>query len=136
MNLHIKKIYYTIFAFLLLLPVSSVFAEGETQLPCKTGELCNPIKYGSIKDFLTAILDAVVIIAFPFIVLAIIYAGFLFISAHGNEEKLKRAKTIFFWVIIGALVILGASVLSLAIQGTIEDIQGSSTSYEVMTHNV
>ena len=82
----------------------------------------NPLGYSTIEEFLTGILSAVVIIAFPFVVLFLVYAGFLFVSAQGNEEKLSTAKKVFLWTIIGGLLVLGAEILSEAIQGTIEDI--------------
>lgn len=118
-----KNIFWLILAFTLFLPISTVFSQGQFTGP--SGELKNPIKYDTIKDFLTAMLDALIIIAFPFIVLAVVYAGFLFVSARGNEEKLKTAKRVFVWVIVGSLIILGAKVLSEAIKGTVDKIRSS-----------
>ncbi len=86
------------------------------------GAFENPLGYNTIEQFLTAVLGAVVVIAFPFIVLFLVYAGFLFVSAQGNEEKLSTAKKVFMWTIVGGLLVLGAQVLSYAIQGTIQEI--------------
>jgi len=88
-------------------------------------QLTNPLQFDSLSDFLEAILDVVIAISFPIIVLMFVYSGFLFITAQGNVEKLKQFRTILLWTIVGALIILGASVLSSAIQGTIDEIQGA-----------
>ena len=105
--------FYTMFLFM------PIVAYGQ-------GSLENPIKYGSMGEFLVALLDVVVQIAFPIIVLAIIYTGFLFVSARGNEAKLEEAKRTFMWTVVGSLVVLGAAVLSNAIQGTVNQLRGSA----------
>jgi hypothetical protein len=82
----------------------------------------NPITYGgitSIPDLLLALVDLVFLIGVPIIVLCIIYAGFLFVSAGDNEAAIGKAKTVFMWTVIGALVLLGAKAISAAIQGTV-----------------
>lgn len=83
----------------------------------------NPLKYDSIPAFLSALLDIVTIIMMPIIVVAIIYGGFLFIKAQGNETELTKVKSTFLWVLIGALLVLGASTLSRAIEGTVNEIK-------------
>lgn len=119
-------VFWTIFTFVLLLPVSSVFAQDTVGTipapPCKSGELCNPIKANSIGEFLTATTKAFITIAFPIVVLMIIYSGFLFVAAQGNEEKLKTAKRTIVWTIIGGLIVLAATVLVNVISGTVTQI--------------
>ncbi len=83
----------------------------------------NPLKYNTIPQFLSALLDVVTIIMMPFIVLAIIYGGFLFIKAQGNEKELSDVKRTFVWVLVGALLVLGASTLSKAIEGTVNEVK-------------
>ena len=39
---------------------------------------------------------------------AIIYAGFLYITALGNDEQVGKAKDIILWVVVGIVVILSA----------------------------
>lgn len=80
----------------------------------------------SIKDipsFIRALINIVLTIGVPIVVLAIIYAGFLFVTAQGNEEKLKTAKKTFMYTIIGAAILLGAFVIANAIRGTVEEIR-------------
>ncbi len=88
------------------------------------GSFVNPIQYDTIEDFLIAVLNAVVLILFPIIVLMLVYCGFAFIAARGNETKIKEARRIFFWTLIGGLIVLGAKALALAIAATVSEIQG------------
>ena len=122
----LKKIIFAIYVSFLLIPVSALAQFTSPGPSCPPGKLCNPIRYGNMGDFLTALLDVMVQIAFPIIVLAIIYTGFLFVAARGNKDKLEDAKKAFLWTVIGALIVLGAAVLSKAIQGTVNQIRGSA----------
>ena len=84
--------------------------------------LQNPIGADSIQDLLATILSAVVQIAIPFLVLAIMYVGFLFVVARGNPEKLAQARQALFYTLLGALIILGAQTLSVILSGTINQL--------------
>lgn len=82
----------------------------------------NPITFMGIRcipEFLLALVELAFRIGMPIIVLFIIYAGFLFVTAQDNESKLAKARTTFFWTVIGALVLLGAKAIALAIEGTV-----------------
>jgi len=61
-------------------------------------------------------------VAPPIIILALVYAGFLYVTARGNPEKIKDAKRAFTWVVIGAAIILGARILSTVVKTTIESV--------------
>ena len=67
---------------------------------------------------LVAQIGAVVCIFF------IIYSGFLFIKAQGDPAELKTAKSVFLWSVVGTAVLLGASVVSDLIRGTVESLIG------------
>lgn len=85
--------------------------------------LCNPLGYTSLTTFLQKLLEIVAQIGFPVIVLMIVYVGFLFISAEGNPDKLKKARSFFLWTVVGAMIILGAQALSYAIQATVDNLK-------------
>lgn len=90
---------------------------------CVSGTFCNPLgSISSFSDFVSAILKIVVSIGVPIAVLAIIFSGFLFVTAQGNEEKLKTAKSAFLWSVIGTAILLGAWAISQAIDTTIQAI--------------
>jgi len=86
------------------------------------GVFQNPLAFNSLDDFLVALFDVIIKIGFPVVVLAIIWTGFLFVKAQGDETGLKEAKRAFFWTVIGALIILGAAALSALIKGTVDEI--------------
>ncbi|MCF7835687.1 MAG: pilin [Candidatus Marinimicrobia bacterium] len=93
-----------------LLPVCSVAdaAQGESGLK-------NPIKYDSFDKFIKAIAEVIMEIGGVLAVIFIIWSGYLFVTARGNEEQLKKAKTTFLWTIVGTAVLLGAYVVATAV---------------------
>lgn len=86
-----------------------------------TGGLTNPLNsINSLPDLLDAILKAVVQIGSIILVLALVYVGFQFVVAQGNEEKLKSARSALMWTVIGGLVLLGAQVIESVILTTVK----------------
>lgn len=75
-----------------------------------------------IPTFIQALLKIVVLVGIPIVTLAIIYSGFMFVQAQGNAEALGKAKKNFVYTLIGAALLLGAFVISQAIQGTVDQI--------------
>ena len=85
-NLH--KIILAIFTF--IWPVLS-FAQVKGDAPVVRIE--NPLLHAqTINELIKTILEGVIKIGMPIIVLAIIYSGFLFVSAQGFR-KIKRSQT-------------------------------------------
>ncbi len=79
-----------------------------------------------IPSFIRAIIDFVLLIGIPIVALAIIYCGFLFVTAAGNSEKLKKAKQALLYTLIGAALLLGAFVVADAIKGTVDEIKSTT----------
>lgn len=79
----------------------------------------NPISYNTINDFIKAILEGVIKIGIPIIALAIIYSGFLFVFAQGNEGELTKAKNALLYSLVGATLLLGAWALAQLISETV-----------------
>lgn len=106
----------TVFFIVSLLPLSC-FAAG--------GGLPNPLGPGGPKDipsFLNSLFGDIVKIGAVVLAFYIVYSGYLFVSAQGNEQTLQKAKDSFKWVLIGGAILLGAQVLSSAILETITTI--------------
>lgn len=82
--------------------------------------LQNPLRFDSIGDLIDAILDIIAILAVPVIVFFIIYAGFLYVTARGNEQQVSKATQALTWAVVGGVIILGASVLIDIIQATVD----------------
>ena len=109
-----RKLFSNGFAFLLL--------AGTAVVAHAASSYQNPITYGGITNIpqlLLALVDLVFLIAVPIIVICIIYSGFLFVTAGDNETKLGKAKMVFTWTVVGALVLLGAKAISYAICETV-----------------
>ncbi len=86
----------------------------------------NPIEgVDDIPSFIGTILHFVLVIGTPIVVLAIIYCGFLFVTAGGNSEKLTKAKKALLYTLIGAALLLGSLVIANAIKGTVDEISNS-----------
>ena len=135
-KLSLSKIFQTLFLIFFCLifissfvlfsePVSIADAEppgGFGEASCDSGTICNPLKYRTLQDLIKAILEQIAIIGSIIVVFFMVYSGFLFVSARGNEEKLKKAKWTFFGTVVGAVLIIGAWAISLMIQRTVEEI--------------
>ncbi len=84
----------------------------------------NPIDgINDIPSLIEAILNFVLIVGIPIITLAIIYCGFLFVTAQGNSEKLGKAKKALLYTLIGSALLLGSYVIANAIKGTVDEIK-------------
>lgn len=99
------------------IPVSA--ADNPTCGTCAPGAICNPIKECDLAALVKDILTGVIKIGIPIIALAIIYCGFLFVSARGNSEKLKKAKDALLYTLIGAAVLLGSWAIAQLISDTV-----------------
>ncbi len=80
----------------------------------------NPLKSTStLPDFIHNILTGVIKIGSPIIVLAVVYCGFLFVSAQGNPEKISEAKRALLYTLIGAAILLGSWGIATLITSTV-----------------
>ncbi len=105
------------FKKLLIFTVVTVFNFGLA--PFAFADLKNPLNSPTFAGLIENVAKIVAQIGFPIAAIAIIYAGFLFVTAGGNEEKLKKAKTTFLWSIIGTALLLGAWAIAEAIKSFI-----------------
>ena len=83
------------------------------------GALSNPLQAGSFAELLEDVAEIVFMIGIPIAVMFIIYAGFLFVTARGSEENLKKAKSAFTYAILGAGVLIGARIIANAVVATV-----------------
>ena len=84
--------------------------------------LTNPLVADSLVELLEEFVRVVVMIAIPVAAVFIIYAGFLFVTAGGNETKIASAKKTFFWTIIGVIILLGAGIIIQVITETVREL--------------
>lgn len=82
-------------------------------------QLKNPLKSQSIEEFILKIIDVLLVFALPIIVLYIMYAGYLFVTAQGDSGQVSTARSALLWAVVGGVIVLGARVIVAVIQGTI-----------------
>ena len=74
-------------------------------------------------SLISAILNNIVMpIAAVAVVLFIIFAGFKFVIAQGNEKKVTEAKQMLLWGLIGAGILLGAAGIAKVVQNTVNQL--------------
>jgi heme/copper-type cytochrome/quinol oxidase subunit 2 len=79
-------------------------AQGEANIPGITP--VGPETVGGLVDILRAIVRWVYIIFFVIAVLLIIFAAFTYLTAAGNEEKVKKAKDMIIYAAVAIVVAL------------------------------
>jgi hypothetical protein len=88
----------------------------------------NPLgKTSDIYTLIETITNFLIGIAIVITPIIIIYAGFLYITAAGNEEKVKTAQKVIIWALIGfALVLIARGIPALIKQFLIGNNTGNS----------
>jgi len=79
-------------------------------------ELENPIQVDSIQELVNGVIDWVIIFGMALAPLMIIIAAYYFITAMGDPAKIKKARDIIFWTIVGIVIILLSKGIILIIQ--------------------
>ena len=69
-------------------------------------EIPNPIQATSLIDLAKAIGKFLLQIAIPIAVIIIIYAGILFLTSGGNQDRVKKARTALLYAVVGLAIIL------------------------------
>lgn len=88
----------------------AVFAQGMT--------LTNPLKSKNIETFLLNIIDILLVFALPLVILYIMYAGYLFVTAQGNATKVTEARSALLWAVVGGVIVFGAKIIVEVVKGT------------------
>lgn len=74
------------------------------------------LETGLVAHSETTVVARIVNVTLTFVgvilVVLVIYAGYLYLTAAGNEEKVKRAKTLLGGAIIGMLITVSAFAIS------------------------
>lgn len=83
-------------------------------------EFKNPLKYDTIEDLISAIINWLYTIALVIVPGVIVLAGYFFIASGGNPQKVATAKNMVLYALIGLLII----ILSSGIIDLIRDIVG------------
>jgi len=87
----------------------------------------NPLGVKNFCDLVKKLLNIVMAIGVPVAVLFLVWSGFRFIIARGRPEELGKARTNFYYVIIGIAVFLGAWTLATIISATVQTLDKNNT---------
>ncbi len=75
----------------------------------------NPIQANSFAEVVQRFAELLTKIGIPIAAIFLMYSGFLFVSARGDAGKITEAKKVFWWTIIGTILIVGAYALATAV---------------------
>jgi hypothetical protein len=109
-------------SFFLFCVLTTMTLPAVTSAQGLTYTLDNPLAGSgitSVEGLITAVLNVLLIIAVPVIIFFIVFAGFSYVTAQGNPEKIKQASRSLTYAIIGGVLILGAVAISEIIAGVV-----------------
>lgn len=111
-----KFLIHTILLSFLALPVL---------VSAQTFGLQNPIGVNSISELIVIVVKVIRYIAIPFVVIMIMYAGFLYLwaGAKGDTGGIGQAHDALKWIVVGAFVILSAEMIALVISNTLNSVR-------------
>lgn len=115
MSTLLKKTYSSLIVFVTV----AMILPWVTQAAGIQFKIENQIKVGTVEDLLVSLLNIFIIIATPIIVLFIIYAGFLYVTAQGNSQQVQQATRALTYAIIGGVMVLGAVAISSIVAGIV-----------------
>lgn len=124
----IKLVVVIVFA-LFLIPFVS-FAQGIVPTSC-TGPDCG---FPHLMELAKNIMDFLITVSIPLSAIVFAYAGFLFMTAAGNEGQVSRAKEIFTKVLIGFVFVLCAWIIVWSITNVLlcDSTQSSCGFYDLL----
>ncbi len=115
-----------VLVFVLMTSVSVVYAQNAPGSKV-SAPLQNPFKAGTADNipqlFQTIIKNIIIPIGAVIAILAFIYAGFLYVTAAGDEKKIGTAHKALLYAAVGTAVLLGAGVIAQVIQATVNQLQ-------------
>ncbi|MES2223856.1 MAG: hypothetical protein V4469_02895 [Patescibacteria group bacterium] len=119
MKINLKKtiinlvVFFTIISF-----VDLAFADAD---PARIENPLGP-KVNSLPAFFQGLLDICIQLGTIISVLAIMYGGFLYVTAQGDEEKLGKAYKTITWALVGTAILLGSRTIMAAVTDTVKQL--------------
>ena len=117
MNKKAKIILATLTAFSLVAFVIPSFIQADDNNGVFTLDIKPPTKWHSLMELLNYVVGILIWLAFASLTLAILYAGFLFLSSGGNPTKIKKAKNALVLTLVGLFIILFSKLIIAIIRG-------------------
>lgn len=117
-KLNWKKLTVHIMAFIPVVFICSAI----TLAGSDPNKIDNPIKAESLTEFFDGVVSIVIQIGTIISVLGIMYGGFQYVSAQGDEEKLGSARKTITWALVGTAVLLGARTIMAVVKDTVDQL--------------
>jgi len=86
-----------------VLGATSTASSTEFAFPNPLGETSD------ISTLLSKIIDFLILLAVPISMILVVYAGYLYITSAGNEQKIQTAQKALIWALVGFAIVLIAS---------------------------
>lgn len=67
--------------------------------------LTNPLQFGSLEELIEGLINFIFWVAIALAPLMIIIAAFYFLTSGGDPERVRTAKKIIFWTVIGVTIV-------------------------------
>jgi hypothetical protein len=93
--------------------INTVLAEGSQTFENPFGGA------GNLNELFFQIINVLLVIAVPIIIFFIIFAGFTYVTAQGNPEKIKLASQSLLYAVIGGVIILGSSAMMVIVRNLV-----------------
>lgn len=71
--------------------------------------LTNPAKVSTVVDFLIQVRNFLWVLVAPLSAIMMIWAAILFVTSEGDPNKVKKAKDLLFYIIVGVFLALLAT---------------------------
>lgn len=114
-----KKIFFSFLIVLAVLAFVPVISHADP-VSVDAPTLMNPLKNApDLNTLILSIFDIVVTAGYIVVAFFLVWSGFKFVFAQGNESKLDDAKHTFYYTIIGAAIVIGAKTIAVIVQNLI-----------------
>lgn len=114
-----KILFLVSFLFMFMGTVAIVSSATAEKVPLANVTLKNPIKYDKFSDLVAGVTETAVSVLMPFVVIAFIYSGFLYVKAQGKAKELEEAHKAILWSVVGAFILFGAYAFAQIISTTV-----------------
>lgn len=124
MEINLQKIFVNVFVFLSIMFIMfGSYVYGADIAPSDSGHIPNPLgRNASLTGFFNSIVSICIQLGTIVSVLAIMYGGFLYVTAQGDAEAIGKAYKTITWALVGTAILLGARTIMLTVTGTVKDL--------------
>ncbi len=108
---------------LLLFPIATFaqLSKGKTELD-KVAKNLGDAGTKELPELIGNMINVLLSVLGIFFVVVVVYAGFLYLSAGGEEDKVKKAKKLLGQAVIGIVIILLAYSISAFVIGSLTSV--------------